>query len=467
MKPPSQKRKAPTTSTAAPKRRKQPARRRKYPTLSPSQIDDKNSDSETESEIRIEEDPPIRNEDVEPIHTEEQEQVRTEREVTPPINEYVPSPPPSPKTTTSVLITIAPLPIVSSQAPTMILVSIPIFIDSMIPPQPSSAPECSVNVSDTGANTSGFSTHVTPPISPISTDDPKMFFGDDDDEDLEAFSFSPFQIRVDNNDDVSTSKAEFKSIHEKLDQLLLTSSTSTSEAYSKADVEAILELVTKEHTANSSSFSKVVSDSAAVCKETTEKVDKLITDTRVFMDEYQVTYNNNTSTTNKVIQNVGAMFKGEKTSFVELRTEFKSDHEAFQASVDAKLSKLQANLAMETETGVRDAAPFGGCFDTDVVSETRGEGSSKVHTEDVKPKVSVKPPVIKQDPKNKDPLFSNESIIDDSEDEEPDEVELKRQKAREAEIDEHARIVREAEDKERAEKEAHATLKSKMLLFPK
>ena len=49
---------------------------------------------------------------------------------------------------------------------------------------------------------------------------------------MEAFSFGPFEIRIDNEDDVSSSKAEFKSIHEKLDQLLLASNIFTSEAYS-------------------------------------------------------------------------------------------------------------------------------------------------------------------------------------------------------------------------------------------
>ena len=113
-----------------------------------------------------------------------------------------------------------------------------------------------------------------------------MLFGNDNDEDLDAFCFSPYQIRVDTDDDVSISKAEFKSIHEKLDRLLLESNAYASEAYSKATIEAILERVTKEHTANSSSFSKAVSNSITVCKETAEKVDKLITNTRLFMDDY-------------------------------------------------------------------------------------------------------------------------------------------------------------------------------------
>ncbi|CAI9259665.1 unnamed protein product [Lactuca saligna] len=95
-----------------------------------------------------------------------------------------------------------------------------------------------------------------------------------------------------------------------------------------------------------------------------------------------------------------------------------------------------------------------------------GEGSSKVQTNEP-PKSPIKPLVIKKEPKRKEKLFSEETIIDDIDDEEPDEAELKRWKAHEAEIDEHTRIVRKAKEKERAEKEAQTTLKSKMLLFPK
>ncbi|CAH1415805.1 unnamed protein product [Lactuca virosa] len=68
---------------------------------------------------------------------------------------------------------------------------------------------------------------------------------------------------------------------------------------------------------------------------------------RECMEAYQVTYNANTTTTNKAIQNVGAMFQAEKANFAELCTVFKSDHEALQNSIDAKLTKLQEELAME------------------------------------------------------------------------------------------------------------------------
>ncbi|CAI9287310.1 unnamed protein product [Lactuca saligna] len=57
-------------------------------------------------------------------------------------------------------------------------------------------------------------------------------------------------------------------------------------------------------------------------------------------------------------------------------------------------------------------------------------------------------------------------LIDDSDEEGPDEHELKRRKSREAEIDENNQIVREAKEKARVEHEAQLTLESRKLLFP-
>ncbi|CAI9302361.1 unnamed protein product [Lactuca saligna] len=64
-------------------------------------------------------------------------------------------------------------------------------------------------------------------------------------------------------------------------------------------------------------------------------------------------------------------------------------------------------------------------------------------------------------------IFSEEPIVDNSEDEEPDENKLKRRKTREAKMDEHQRVIREAEVKEKAQHEAHVTLENRKLLFPK
>nr|KAJ0215962.1 hypothetical protein LSAT_V11C300141010 [Lactuca sativa] len=115
-------------------------------------------------------------------------------------------------------------------------------------------------------------------------------------------------------------------------------------------------------------------------------------------------------------------------------------------------------------SGVRYVISFGGCFETGVLFETRG----RIWLYFSKERTSQSPskPVVKKEPKGKETLFENEPFIGyDDEDEEPDEAELKRRKVRKAELNENARIVKEAEEKERAENEAHATLKSRMLLF--
>nr|KAJ0218999.1 hypothetical protein LSAT_V11C300141000 [Lactuca sativa] len=276
-------------------------------------------------DLCIEENQPVCNEEEGHVRNEEGEQVHTEplvrtkapspnHEVTPPLNDFVPSPPPSPKTTTSIPITIAPWPPqVSSSPPTTIPISIPIFTDFTIPPKTSVATVSSVNVSDTRATSSGFSTHVSPPISPIRTDDPNMIFGEDDD-DLGRFTYSPFQIQTQRKDEATMSQGQLRSLHEKIDQLLLASKSSSSKSESQ-----------KENVANATTMSKAVSDSAEVCKPTTEKVDKLIADTIEFMEDYKNAYNSNTA-----IHNVGALFKEEKANFVQLRKDFHTDQEAFQ-----------------------------------------------------------------------------------------------------------------------------------------
>nr|KAJ0223195.1 hypothetical protein LSAT_V11C200058870 [Lactuca sativa] len=48
------------------------------------------------------------------------------------------------------------------------------FTDSVVPPTTSTIPLVSANVSDMGAKTSGFSTPVSPPVSPLSRNDPDM-----------------------------------------------------------------------------------------------------------------------------------------------------------------------------------------------------------------------------------------------------------------------------------------------------
>ena len=87
----------------------------------------------------------------------------------------------------------------------------------------------------------------------------------------------------------------------------------------------------------------------------------------------------------------------------------------------------------------------------------KGEDGSKKDHSKSPIKSSVKPK-REYEPKGKEKLFSEELIVDNSEVEEPDENDLKRRKAREAEMDELQRIVCEAEEKEKVQHKARFTL---------
>ncbi|CAI9272178.1 unnamed protein product [Lactuca saligna] len=145
------------------------------------------------------------------------------------------------------------------------------------------------------------------------------------------------------------------------------------------------------------------------------------------------------------------MFKTEKVNLEKIRTGLQQDHVLFKSSLTPQITKLQDDLAMESK--VMDALDINtenvkvldlklqqsekqGVSPQSSDPKQRGEGGSNVEP----PKVPIKP-IIKKEPKGKENLIEDEPIIDDNEDEEPDEAELKRRKARDAELNETQRIV--------------------------
>ncbi|CAI9261136.1 unnamed protein product [Lactuca saligna] len=144
-------------------------------------------------------------------------------------------------------------------------------------------------------------------------------------------------------------KGKFKSFHEKIYQLLLASKASSSEAYSKETIKSLFQRITKEHAENDAQMNKAVSESTEVCKSTTEKVDKLISGTTTFMENYQTTYNNNTAFVNEALQNLGAMFITKKKNLEKIHTGLQQDHASFQTSLTLQITMLQDDLAMESK----------------------------------------------------------------------------------------------------------------------
>ncbi|CAI9276629.1 unnamed protein product [Lactuca saligna] len=315
-------------STSSPKKRKQPARKRKSPTPSESE----SLESESQSVDRNEQEPPIRNEEEESARNKD---ATSNPEVTPIYNDIFISPPCSPKHTT-IPITIAPFPHpVSNKPQSTIPLSTPLYTDSTVPPKTSREPVVSVNTSDAGAKTSGFtSSHISPPISPIYRADPDMIYGDDED-DLAGFTFSLITIRAASDDEASITKGQLKAINEKLDSLLQACKPSSSDEYSQASVKYILEILTKEHSYNREKMNKVVDASTSVCKETTKKVDKLISYAIAFMKTFQSSFETNTTGANEEIANVGSSLKIERSKLQEVQTGITSDHKAFKSSISS------------------------------------------------------------------------------------------------------------------------------------
>ncbi|CAI9280154.1 unnamed protein product [Lactuca saligna] len=92
------------------------------------------------------------------------------------------------------------------------------------------------------------------------------------------YTFSPFTIRTESDDEAPVTKGQIKAIHEKLDSLLQASNPSSSDDYSQAAVKSILVTLTKEHSSNLEKMNKVVDASATIYNEMTEKVDNLVSD---------------------------------------------------------------------------------------------------------------------------------------------------------------------------------------------
>ena len=126
-----------------------------------------------------------------------------------------------------------------------------------------------MNVYITGDQTSGFSTHVSPPIFTLNCDDPDMIFCDDEDEYLRVFTYSPFQIRTENDGEEQVTKGKLQSLHENIDQLLQSTNASSTDDYAKAAVESLFKRIMKQHSASIETSNKAVVDFVEVCKSTT------------------------------------------------------------------------------------------------------------------------------------------------------------------------------------------------------
>ncbi|CAI9293042.1 unnamed protein product [Lactuca saligna] len=298
-------------------------------------------------------------------------------------------------------------------------------------------------------------------------DDPDTIYGDDND-DFTGFTYSPSNIRTEIDDKAPVTRGQLKTINEKLDSLLQASKASSSDEYSQATMMSLLQTLTKEHSANLEKTNKAVDTSTSVCNTTTEKVNKLITDALLFIEKFQTSFEFNTTKANEVIYGLGSTLKTEKVKLEEVHTGIQKDNVELNSSFSSKITQLQDDLASEIKIMVALAVKTENVKVLTVklehasVCDAQSTGRCsriKLNSEKLKPTIM---PKRENEPKGKEKLISEEPIIDNSEDEELEEHELKRRKDRGAQMDEHQRIIREANKKEIFEREAQYWLEPVM-----
>ncbi|CAI9299887.1 unnamed protein product [Lactuca saligna] len=228
------------------------------------------------------------------------------------VNFSITTPPISP-TSTFVPITIAPcLPPISTQPPTSIQLQNPIFTQTMTTTTTTTGePFFDVNASDVGAKTSGFETFSTaPPTSqPHNESDIPLSV---DGLDFDTIQYSPFSVQGKSDDDAPVTQKDIWALIEKLESRIASSTASSSHVYSEAEVKSMLDTLVKEHAANLDKANKAVENSTRSCLQATEKIDKLIFETKRFMIEINTVAESNTSKVNDAIDNLNASLRKER-----------------------------------------------------------------------------------------------------------------------------------------------------------
>nr|KAJ0193603.1 hypothetical protein LSAT_V11C800454080 [Lactuca sativa] len=228
----------------------------------------------------------------------------------------------------------------------------------MVPSSPLSPPPVTIPVS-------------IPPISPITTSQPfttipipTPIFTDTTTTTTTtkpAFTVSNPPVTEppsNDDDDKPVTKRHLKAVNEKLDQLL---SSSSSGAYSEATLKALFSPVVTEHSATFSAVAKAIEASTSQCqqasftvdssnkecKEATAKVDKLVSEAHLFLDSLQAAAAKNVETVNTSVENLQRSLQSERSSLEVPCQAIEEANESLHANVNASLTQLEAELAME------------------------------------------------------------------------------------------------------------------------
>ncbi|KAL7598003.1 hypothetical protein Lser_V15G22322 [Lactuca serriola] len=195
-------------------------------------------------------------------------------------------------------------------------------------------------------------THTTePPVSPppsspahASEEEEPLLGGEN--MTFDSVYYSPFQVQSDDNDDSPVTKRHLQELHDKIDSLIASSSTSQS-SISEAAIQKIVDAFSKAQQASLDSATATIDASTKACQAATEKVDKLFTDASSLLKSLQESAEATKTTLEPIINQLATSVASELKSFASLRQSISDDNSAFRTTIEERLSKLQEDLAAE------------------------------------------------------------------------------------------------------------------------
>ncbi|KAL7604926.1 hypothetical protein Lser_V15G18168 [Lactuca serriola] len=190
---------------------------------------------------------------------------------------------------------------------------------------------------------------TTPPASPPPQSPEAASDGDDqylggDHMNFDSVYYSPFQVQSDEEDDAPVTKKHLRDLNEKVDQLLASSSNQQS-SLSEAALQKIVDAFSRAQHDSVASATAAIDASTRACEAATEKVDKLFSDASDLLKSLQDSANATKTTLEPIVQQLAKFVSTELTSFATLRQNISDDNSALRASIDARLAKLQEDLA--------------------------------------------------------------------------------------------------------------------------
>ncbi|KAL7586079.1 hypothetical protein Lser_V15G41333 [Lactuca serriola] len=216
-------------------------------------------------------------------------------------------------------------------------------------PKATSAPEPSPTTKHTTQPEPTSNTEPPPSPSPSSpaqaAEDEEPFFGG---EDMTFYSvyYSLFQVQSDDNDDAPVTKRHLKELHDKIDSLIASSSSSQS-TFSEASIQKIVDAFSKAHQVSLDSATAAIDASTKACEAATEKVDKLFTDASSLLQSLQENVEATKTKMEPIVNQLATSVALELKSFASLRQTLSADNSAFKTTIEERLAKLQDDLAAE------------------------------------------------------------------------------------------------------------------------